>query len=122
MKLIDTSSWVHQLRRKGNPEIRAKVEVLLSSGQACWCSMVRLELWAGVGADPERRVLGIFEQRIPELAINEEVWELACDLADRSRSAGVTVPASDLVIAACARHHRVEIEAFDAHFEFIRSL
>jgi len=84
--------------------------------------MVRLELWAGVGADPERRVLRVFEQRIPELPINADVWKLACNLADGSRSAGVTVPASDLLIAACGRHHGVEVEAFDAHFEFIRSL
>jgi predicted nucleic acid-binding protein len=122
MKLVDTSSWVHALRRRGNPAIKAKLTDLVTLGQACWCSMVRLELWAGVGADPERKVLRTFEQRIPELAITDEVWDLACELADQSRLAGTTVPANDLVIAACGRYHGVEIEASDAHFDFLRNL
>jgi predicted nucleic acid-binding protein len=28
----------------------------------------------------------------------------------------VTVPATDILIAACARHHGASIEAADAHF------
>ncbi|HRQ88679.1 MAG TPA: PIN domain-containing protein, partial [Bacteroidia bacterium] len=122
MKLVDTSAWVHALRRQGNPAIKARLTELVTLGQACWCPVVRLELWAGVGVDPERRVLRVFEQRIPELSITDDVWQLACDLADRSRRAGTTVPPNDLLIAACARHHGVEVEAADAHFEFLRKL
>lgn len=35
---------------------------------------------------------------------------------------GVTVPVTDLVVAACAGHHRVPIEHADAHFDLIASL
>ena len=122
MKLVDTSSWVSSLRKKGDETVRARVRDLVLTGQAAWCAAVRLELWAGVGTDPERRMLRQMEQRIPELAITDEVWQAACDLAERCRSVGFTVPATDLLVATCARHHGVEIEAADAHFDRLRDI
>jgi len=63
-----------------------------------------------------------FEQIIPDLEIPSEAWELARDLAGRGRKAGRTFPASDLLIAACARHHGVEIDSTDAHFAVLMKL
>jgi predicted nucleic acid-binding protein len=122
MKMVDSSSWVHALRRRGDGAVRERVRVLVTSGQAVWCAAIRLELWAGVGADPERQMLSDLEQRIPELAINDEIWQSACDLADRCRKAGRRAPASDLLIAACARYHGVELESADAHFDLLKTL
>jgi predicted nucleic acid-binding protein len=122
MKMVDSSSWVHALRRHGDEIARERVRILVTSGQAAWCAAIRLELWAGVGADPERQMLKDLEQRIPELAINDEVWQSACELADRCRKAGKRAPASDLLITACARYHDVELEAADAHFDFLKTL
>ena len=62
------------------------------------------------------------EQRIPELALNDEVWDLGCELAHRCRKAGKRVPPNDLIIEACARSHGVEVEAADAHFDFLKTL
>ncbi len=122
MKLVDTSSWVHQIRRKGDPVVRARVEQLLRGGEAAWCPVVRLELWAGVGSDLDRKLLRDYAQALPELPITDEGWQSACDLADRCRRAGRTAPPHDILIAACARHHRVEIEHDDAHFDLLAEL
>jgi predicted nucleic acid-binding protein len=122
MTLIDTSAWIEQLRATGNPTVRARVESLLQSGHAAWCAAVRLELWAGVGNEKERATLRAYEQELPELSIDDQVWEEACDLAGRCRKAGKSAPASDILIAACARHHRVKVESADAHFEFLMKL
>lgn len=116
MKLVDTSSWIHQLRRRGNPVVRARVESLLAAGEAAWCAPVRLELWAGVGIDPERQVLRTYEAVLPDLPITEDVWSESRDLADRCRRAGIRASAMDLLIAACARHHRVDVETADDDF------
>jgi predicted nucleic acid-binding protein len=43
-------------------------------------------------------------------------WSLAGQLARGCRDAGLTVPSTDLVVAACARRHRVELEYCDEHF------
>ena len=47
MKLIDTSSWIHSLRSDGDAKVRQRVAELLLSGDACWCAVVRVELWNG---------------------------------------------------------------------------
>lgn len=119
MVLVDTSSWIHFLRSGGDPDVRARVEQVLESGSARWCPVVRLELWNGAGGEREKRILRDFERRIPELSITEDVWDAACELARRCRAAGVTVPATDLLIHACARHHGAGIEHADSDFDLI---
>ena len=122
MILIDTCSWIHSLRRNGDPAVRERVQRIVLSGEAAWCPQVRLELWNGVGSDEDRQTLKRWEQTLPELDITPEVWELACELASRCRAKGRTVPHGDVVIAACARHHGVAIETTDKHFEWLTKL
>jgi predicted nucleic acid-binding protein len=119
MTIIDTSLWVHQLRRQGDAEKRRRVEELLLSGEAAWCAPIRLELWRGIGTDKEARVLREYEQVLPEYAISDEIWDQACDLAHSCRRQGKTAPFADILIAACARHHKVEVAHDDAHFDFL---
>jgi len=122
MTLVDSSSWVHCLRRRGDPNIADRVRRLLESGDAAWCPAIRLELWNGVGDETDRRVLRDFEQTLPELPITDEVWAAAFALANRCRKAGKTAPTIDVLIAACARHHAVELDHADSHFDFLMTL
>ncbi len=119
MVLVDASAWIHFLRPDGDGDVRARVEAALRAGTARWCALVRLELWNGAGGERERKVLRQFERLIPELVIDAEVWSDACDLARRCRAAGVTVPATDILIAACARHHGAHLEHADGDFDAI---
>ena len=117
MVLIDSSSWIHFLRPTGDPMVRARVESALVNGEACWCPLVRLELWNGAAGERDRKILRDFEAVLPELAIDDEVWSAAYELARSARSAGVSVPASDILIAACARRHGVGLETSDTDFD-----
>ena len=49
--------------------------------------------------------------------IDAEVWAGAYQFAQRARSAGVSVPATDILIAACASRHGAELETADSDFE-----
>ena len=73
----------------------------------------------GAGGERERKVLREFERLIPQLTIDAEIWSEACDLARRCRAAGVTAPARDILIAACARHHGARLEHADGDFDAI---
>lgn len=117
MVLVDTSSWIHFLRPNGDVAVRRRVEAALTSGEACWCPMVRLELWNGAGGEREKKVLRDFERLLPELPISTDVWDAAADLARQARAAAITIPASDLLIAACARRHGARLETADADFD-----
>lgn len=114
--LVDSSSWIHLLRPEGDPVVRFRVENALQSGEACWCPLIQLELWNGAGGNQEKKVLRDFARVLPELPITDEVWQLAYDLARQARARGITMPAGDLVIAACARYHKADLETADSDF------
>lgn len=120
--LVDSSLWVHQLRRSGDSAKRDRVNTLLQNGRAVWCPPVRLELWRGVTNDVERRVLRRYEALLPDYEISSAVWEHAVRLADRGRTAGVTAPLADLLIFACAKEHRLELAHDDSHFTQLEQL
>ena len=122
MILVDTSSWIHMLRLSGDPSARARVEAALISGQARWCPPIQLELWNGARGNREKRVLREFARALPELPIDDAVWKRAYDLARRARERGVTVPAIDVMIAACALRHGAALESTDADFELLASV
>ncbi len=110
------------LRPGGDPTIRARVEAALIAGQACWCPLVQLELWNGASGQQEQKVLRDFGRTLPELPIDEEVWQAAYDLARRARAQGVTAPATAVIIAACAHRHGAALESADADFELLASV
>jgi len=120
--LVDSSLWVHQLRKGGDPVRRDRVNAVLEAGQAAWCPAVRLELWRGVTSDAERTTLRRYQAVLPDYPISADVWERAIRLADRGRAAGVTVPLADLVIFACARVHGLELAHDDGHFDDLARL
>ena len=122
MTVIDTSAWIEQLRRGGDASVRKHVEALLASGEAAWCPLVRLELWNGARGEKERTALTEMEETLPSLAIDAAIWDHAATLASGARQRGITVPATDLLVASCARHHDVPLLHHDRHFELIDSL
>lgn len=122
MVLIDTSSWIHLLRPVGDSRTRSRVEAALRAGEACWCPIVQLELWNGARGDTERQVLTEFAAVLPVLPMDDAVWSAAYQLARRARRRGVTVPATDIAIAACAERHGATLESADKDFELLRQV
>ena len=118
MRLVDTSSWVEYLRQLKSPATD-RVGSLLLDGEAAWCDMTAVELRNGARGDREKRDLAELEKEITLLPVNAKVWQLARKLALACREAGLTLPTSDIVIAACATHHRLGLEHCDHHFEKI---
>ena len=118
--LIDTSSWIEALRVDGDAAVRERVASHLREGRACLAELVILELWNGARGERERRELTRLETTLPMLETGRAVWQLAWDLARVSRSSGLTVPATDILVYACASYHRVDLEHSDAHFDAIR--
>jgi len=120
--LIDSSAWIHSLRPRGNPEVTERVRFLLETGAAAWCPLIKLELWNGARGEHEKRVLRDLARVLPELDIDRAVWKASYELARKARKSGITVPATDLLIAACARRHGVGIEHDDEHLLTLTAL
>ena len=120
--LVDSSLWVHQLRKSGDPAKRDRVNALLENGEAAWCPAVRLELWRGVTNAAERKTLRRYQALLPDYEISAEVWQRSIQLADRARASGVTVPLTDLLIFVCATIHDLELAHDDNHIHELAKL
>ena len=119
MTLVDTSAWIHSLRPDGDPGVREQVRALLEGGEAAWCDMVKLELWNGARGETERRVLREMEEALVLLPTDETVWQTAFRLARSARQSGKTIPATDLLIGACAQRHGVTLAHDDQHLAML---
>lgn len=117
--LVDTSAWIDALRRDGDPDVRALVRAATAEGRAVLCDLVLLELWNGAQGASEQRLLRDLERDLEKVPTTPSVWETALELARTCRSGGVSAPATDLLIAACAEHHGLQILHRDAHFDHI---
>lgn len=114
--LIDTSAWIEAMRTKGDDATRAHVTAAVEAQDAHFCDFVYLELWNGVQGDRERAWLQNIRRYVKWVPTDDKVWPLARSLADRSRRSGLTLPASDLLIAACAAAHQLGLLHRDRHF------
>jgi len=122
MTLLDTSSLVHFLRRKGDPVVKERVRSILRGGDAAICPMVEVELSMGVASERDGRDVAELCGLLVALPVDGRVWEEAARLGRACRRNGTPVPASDLVIAACARIHGARIESVDIHFRVLEKM
>ena len=118
MKLVDTSSWIEYLRNTDS-EAGNRVEELLLNGHAAWCDVTAVELWHGARGVREKRDLAALEQEVSLFPVDAEAWQKARHLAVACRQAGLTAPVADLVIAAAAARHGLDLEHCDRHFDMI---
>lgn len=116
MKLVDTSSWIEYLRERQS-DISDRVELLVLRGDAAWCDIALVELWHGVRGVKEKRELAEMENEIERIPVDAAIWRLSSKLALRCREKGLSVPISDIVTAACATAHGLELEHCDKHFK-----
>ena len=100
------------LRPRGAPAARERVIAALANGHSCWCLLVQLEQRNGARGREGTEGQDV-SNALPELAMDDSVWTEAFDLARRARARGVTVPAADIAIAACARRHGAVLATAD---------
>jgi predicted nucleic acid-binding protein len=84
--------------------------------------MVRVELWNGARSAGDHRLLRELEEQVETVPTTPEVWALAREISRLARGKGITLPAADLVIAACAEHHQLGLIHYDSHFDQLEKL
>lgn len=83
--------------------------------------MIKLELWNGALAK-EISNLEELAENVVLLQTTPKVWEEAIRMARKARVRGMTVPAADLLIFACAQVHSAEILHRDKHYDQLKRL
>jgi predicted nucleic acid-binding protein len=119
MVLVDSNVWIRTNRSPGDLLAKVALESLLEEGKAAFCGPVRLEALGAVRRE-FRAPLDAHFAVVPYLVMTEETWRHAVTLGRTLKdAANLTLPWSDMLIAAIAAHHRCRVFSFDDHFELL---
>lgn len=121
MTLVDTSAWVEFLRKGGRPDVADRVAELLDSDAAAICGMVELDLLQGMLPRDARRVEALLAA-LHYVALERDDYVAAGRQLRGLRDRGITVPASDGLIASAAIRRGLTVLTTDGHFRHFHGL
>ena len=117
--LIDTSAWIGALRKDGHPQVKARVADLLEHQEVYTCGMIKLALLGGTRSEEEFSRLRARLSAFASIPSDEDLWEAASKMAFRLRRTGLTIPATDVLIAESARRAEATLLHVDRHFDLL---
>jgi predicted nucleic acid-binding protein len=118
--LVDSSCWIDFFRDgiARNPAL----ENAIRRHQAMLCPVVWAELWSGVRGKREEATLKNLLECCGWLDIDDKTWSITAELRRAARQQGLNCPLADVLIAACARRHGVELLHSDKHLTALMKL
>jgi len=119
MVIIDSSVWILALRRKFHPRMKALVGDLLDLEEVGINGLIMLEILGGCRSDPEKSRLDELLSALVYCEAEKSLWEAAAALAMTLKRKGVSVPNTDIFIAATAMRHEAVLVHADSHFDLI---
>lgn len=119
MILLDSSVLLEYYRPVGDTAVRSAVAEAIAADRAAVNGIVQVEILAFAAGEEEHRLLAADFRAFHHLDLGLEEFDLACDLGFTLRRGGVTVPATDLIVAASAISSRAELYHVDGHFDRI---
>lgn len=118
MVIADTSVWIPFFNRPGSPEKQA-LDALIDADEI---GVVLAELLQGCRTRKDRNEVADALFALPYLEMTRETWVLAGETSSRLLRRGVTLPMSDLVVAALSLERQYPVYSLDAHFKKIPGL
>ncbi len=119
--LPDTCVWIDFLKGR-NTTLTLQLEQALLQGEVYTCGVVLYELLQGIrNPGEDQQVQAAFDALIM-LEMTSKTWASAAKLSSELRKQGITLPMSDIIIAAVAIEHNLTIMTVDQHFQQIPGL
>lgn len=118
--LVDTSVWIAYFR-KGNSDAALLLDSLIATDQVLLCGVVEMELLRGVRPHEQTDL----EQRLEALRwveIERQDWQHAGHLMNTLRQHGITVSATDALIASVCLKRNLPLLTLDRDFEAFKGL
>jgi len=116
--LVDSSAWIAALRSGGEGSSRVALDTLLADRGAATCPVIVTELLQGAISARGLEALADELRWLPLLSM-EQAGEPAGRAAWHLRRQGITVPTTDLLIAATALVHGARLMHQDRHLRLI---
>ena len=113
--IVDTCVWI-EFFREPESELTLHLKGLLRERKVIMVGMVMAEILQGVKAPKEANLVKQSLEKLPYLEVTRDTWESAGEISASLRGTGVTIPLSDLIIAAVALSGDHKIFTIDPHF------
>jgi predicted nucleic acid-binding protein len=122
MMLVDSSAWIEFYREKGRADYKTAVVRNLQDNSVATCGIVKTELQAHARTIKEYHLLESDFDGMVWIETDFPVYRKAAEMGFRLRQKGMTIPATDLIIASCALINGLEILHLDKHFDLIKTV
>jgi predicted nucleic acid-binding protein len=117
--LVDTSAWILALRKDFLPVVKNRIEHLLKENAIVTIGLVKLELLGSTRTEKEFQRLKSRLDALETVECDLSLWQEAVDLAFKLQRKRVTVPYTDILIAAGALKIQATVIHVDAHFDLL---
>ena len=117
----DTCAWIDFFRGRQTPLAELLGDSLLNA-EVLTCGVVLYELLQGIKSQPEEVMVQNAFQALSHIEMTRELWIRAGRLSAQLRCNGLTLPFSDVIIAAIALEHGCAVLTIDRHFEAVPGL
>lgn len=121
MVIADTSVWIPFFNQPESLEKR-EIDALIDADGLALVGVVLAELLQGCRTPKEADTILSRLTGLRFLETNFSTWKRSGELSASLRRKGITLPLSDLIIAALAFEHHCQVYALDPHFEQIPGL
>jgi predicted nucleic acid-binding protein len=122
MIVADSSALIEYYRRGGSPAVQDAVAAAITEDALAFNGVIFVEVVGFAADERERRALLASFGAFHRLVLDDADYELAASIGFDLRRRGRTVPATDLIIAACAIRARAELLHVDDHFDEIATV
>jgi predicted nucleic acid-binding protein len=119
MIVADSSALIEYYRKAGAPVVQAAVAAAIARDELATNGIIYVEVVGFAADERERRVLLADFRGFHRLELSNADFDLAAAIGFDLRRLGRTVPATDLIIAACAIRAQAQLLHLDDHFEEI---
>jgi predicted nucleic acid-binding protein len=120
--LVDSSAWIASFRSSVPPGLQRYFNQALALRLIVTAPLIKLELLQGTRTQHEYDDLRLTLESLYELPMTAAVWERAYSLGFTLRRNGLTIPTTDVLIAAVALEYDCTLLHQDRHFPMIQSV
>lgn len=116
MILVDSSCWIEFYRPGGDAAVQTAVLDALATGRVAVCSLIEVEIMANIKRKKEYELVSEDFSALHWLHTGRKEVNAAVEMGRTLRGRGVTVPATDLLIAGIAVANSATVLHADKHF------
>jgi predicted nucleic acid-binding protein len=113
--------WIAYFKNR-DAALTAMLDSFLLQDRVCINGVILAELIQGIRNSAEKKELADLMSALHALEIPMADWRLAGEISSELRQKGITLPLTDIGIAANAIRNKVKVLTYDAHYSHFEHL